>query len=67
MISKSLRGVMNRGAQARIQQGLIATPARSMGGGEKKPAMPTAERDFDIVLVGKQFIIQLNVILQSIQ
>jgi len=24
-----------------------------MGGGEKKPAMPTAERDFDIVLVGK--------------
>lgn len=23
-----------------------------MGGGEKKPAMPTAERDFDIVLVG---------------
>jgi len=23
-----------------------------MGGGEKKPAMPTAERDFDVVLVG---------------
>jgi hypothetical protein len=23
-----------------------------MGGGEKKPAMPTTERDFDVVLVG---------------
>ena len=33
-------------------KGLVMTQARAMGGGEKKPAMPNAERDFDIVFVG---------------
>lgn len=34
-------------------QGLLKTQARAMGGGEKKPSMPVAERNFDIVFVGK--------------
>jgi len=34
------------------KQGLVMTQARAMGGGEKKPSMPNAERDFDIVFVG---------------
>ena len=35
------------------KQGLIKTQARAMGGGERKPSMPVAERNFDIVFVGK--------------
>jgi len=31
---------------------LVSTPARTAGGGPKKPPMSSAERDFDVVLVG---------------
>ena len=54
MISKSLKNVLNK--QHRITQAtqqFVQMPARSAGGGPKKPPMPAAERDFDIVLVGK--------------
>ena len=42
------------------KQGLVMTQARAMGGGEKKPSMPIAERDFDIVFVGKYISYSLN-------
>jgi hypothetical protein len=51
MISKSMRTMLARNKMA--SRGLINTPARAMGGGEKKPAMPSDEREFDIVFVGK--------------
>jgi hypothetical protein len=38
---------------------MVQTPMRSAGGGPKKPNMPAAERDFDIVFVGKYALVQL--------
>ena len=43
MISKSF---------VKQNKNLIRVQSRSMGGGEKKPAMSPAERDFDLVIVG---------------
>ena len=45
MISKSIR-------RAVTKQALLQTPARAMGGGPTRPAMPATETDFDVVLVG---------------
>ena len=54
MISKSLRSIAARAnASRQMQAGLVSIPSRSMGGGEKKPNMPAAETEFDIVFVGK--------------
>lgn len=38
------------------------TPSRSMGGGEKKPAMPSDVTDFDVILVGKYAQTKLTLI-----
>jgi len=65
MISKSLRSVFNKGSHQRISQGLVASQARSAGGGPKKPNMPAAERDFDIVLVGGMNAVALTKYLQT--
>lgn len=53
MISRSLKAVLKK--QHQIAQPMVQMPARSAGGGAKKPPMPASERDFDIVLVGKYF------------
>jgi hypothetical protein len=50
MISKGVKQLLKIN-----QAGLINTQARAMGGGEKKPNMPAAETNFDVVLVGKYF------------
>jgi hypothetical protein len=50
MISKSMKTYL---ARRNLTQGLVATQARSMGGGEKKPNMPASEMNFDVVFVGK--------------
>jgi hypothetical protein len=50
MISKSMKQALARRAAV---QGLINTQVRAMGGGEKKPNMPSSQTDFDVVLVGK--------------
>ena len=51
MISKSIRGAFKQ------RQALVNLQARAMGGGEKKPAMPASETNFDIVVVGKYNIL----------
>ena len=48
MISKSLKTIL-----ARSNKGMVASQARCMGGGPKRPNMPADERDFDLVVVGK--------------
>ena len=50
MISKSMMNLLSRRSLA---SPLVATQARSMGGGEKKPNMPSTETNFDVVFVGK--------------
>jgi len=50
MISKSMRTLLARNKMA--SRGLVNTQARAMGGGEKKPAMSSDEREFDVVFVG---------------
>jgi hypothetical protein len=50
MISKSMKSFM---AKSQLTKGLVATPVRCMGGGEKKPNMPHAETNFDVVFVGR--------------
>jgi len=53
MISKSLKNVFSKNHQLKQStKMLVNTPARTAGGGVKKPAMPSTERDFDVVLVG---------------
>lgn len=56
MISKILRNSIKQ----RQTVGLVATQSRGMGGGKAKPNMPATETDFDIVLVGKYFLIQTH-------
>lgn len=54
MISRSLKNVLTKQQHlAKAQGSFVQTPARAAGGGPKKPPMPSSERDFDIVLVGK--------------
>jgi hypothetical protein len=54
MISKSLKNVFSKNHQLKQStKMLVSTPARTAGGGPKKPPMSSAERDFDVVLVGK--------------
>jgi RNase P protein component len=54
MISRSLKNVFNKHHRLTLPtQQMVIMPARSAGGGPKKPPMPSTERDFDIVLVGK--------------
>jgi hypothetical protein len=47
MISKSMKSAFKQ------RQALVNLQSRAMGGGEKKPAMPASETNFDIVVVGK--------------
>lgn len=51
MITKSVANFMRTKAQmdASIIKNL---PKRSMGGGKKKPPMPAAETNFDLLVVG---------------
>jgi hypothetical protein len=37
---------------SKVNKLFVQTPARSAGGGPKKPSMSSSERDFDVVLVG---------------
>lgn len=55
MISRSLKNVFSKQQRmpTQAQKLFVQTPTRSAGGGPKKPPMPSSERDFDIVLVGK--------------
>ena len=54
MFAKSMRNVLNKNYHvSQAQKLFVQTPVRSAGGGPKKPPMPSSERDFDIVLVGK--------------
>ena len=46
MITKSL-------IRRNLAPGLIRSQARAMGGGEKKPNMPSSNMDFDMIIVGK--------------
>lgn len=59
MLSKGVKHLLNRN-----QIGLINTQARAMGGGPKKPNMPSSENDFDVVVVGK-YLSQIVIILLS--
>lgn len=43
----------------------MASQARSAGGGPKKPAMPSSERDFDIVCVGGMNAVAMGKFLQT--
>lgn len=66
MINKSLKNVFNKNYQLTQTHRLLThTPSRSAGGGPKKPPMPSSERDFDVVLVGKllKYTLVLNHIL----
>jgi len=59
MISKSLRSAFKQ------KQALVNTQSRAMGGGEKKPAMPASETNFDIVVVGGANAAALTKFLQT--
>lgn len=63
MISRSLKNVLNKKHNiAQAQKLLMQTPSRAAGGGPAKPPMPSSERDFDIVLVGKYYkILSMNI------
>jgi hypothetical protein len=62
MISKSMKSFM---AKSQLTKGLVATPVRCMGGGEKKPNMPHAETNFDVVFVGGMNATALTKFVQS--
>ena len=57
MISRSFKSVMNKQAARAMQNKHTAlfgaVQHRSLGGGEKKPAMASDVTDFDVLLVGK--------------
>ena len=36
-----------------LAPGLVSSQKRAMGGGEKRPNMPSSNMDFDIIAVGK--------------
>lgn len=61
MISKSLRNVLNKNI-ALNQKTLIATPKRNMGGAKPPPNISSSVTDFDLVVVGKYFLI-INMLL----
>lgn len=55
MISKSFATLFKQGTQGRQASLVTAHQRKFAGGGVKKPAMPAAETNFDLIVVGKKF------------